>query len=215
MERKINYENLRYFAYSNDKIVNGKIRGVVLDFFGLGCQAMYHDDIEVGKFYAERGVLFVVPYTNPWGWMNRDEVRLTDEILDVLFEKYAKRTPVGCVANCPVCDMPYHCTERVDLPRTIYSAFYGYDCSFEEALLSCSPLHLAPTLPEKTEYTVFHCEKDDAVNIDMHSASFVSELSKYRDVQYYTVPDRGHCDLDEENAQKYREIILSYIEKNS
>ncbi len=241
MDKKINYDSLRYFAYSNDKLINGKIKGVVLDFFGLGCQAMYHEDTEAGKFYAERGVLFVVPYSNPWGWMNRDEVRLTDELLDVLFEKYsldestpiistggsmgglacivytkyAKRTPVGCVANCPVCDLPYHFTERVDLPRTIYSAFYSYDCSFDEALLSASPLHLASELPEKTEYAIFHCEKDEAVNIGMHSDRFVSELSKYRHVQYFTVPERGHCDLDEENEKKYRQIILSFIEKNS
>jgi len=241
MERKINYDNLRYFAYSNDKIINGKIKGVVLDFFGLGGQAMYHDDTETGKFYADKDILFIVPYSNPWGWMNRDEVRLTDEIIDVLWEKYslddstpiistggsmgglacivytkyAKRTPVGCVANCPVCDMPYHYTERIDLPRTIYSAFYGYDCSFDEALKSVSPLHLAPTLPEKTEYTVFHCEKDEAVNIDMHSAKFVKELSKYKEVHYYTVPNRGHCDLGEENIKKYRQAIISYIEKYS
>ena len=239
MEKKITYENLRYYAYSNDKLINGKIKGIVIDFFGLGGQAMFHEDTETGKFYASHGVIFVVPYTNPWGWMNRDEVRLTDEIIDTLlakyglgeetpiistggsmgglacivYTKYAKHTPVGCVANCPVCDLPYHYTERVDLPRTIYSAFYGYDCSLDEALKSCSPLHLAPTLPEKTEYTIFHCEKDSAVNIDMHSERFVAELSKYRPVEYYKVPNRDHCDLDAENDKKYKEIALSYILK--
>ena len=241
MEKKINYENLGYFAYSNDKAIKGEITGVVIEFFGLGCQAMYHNGTDTGAFYAQNNVLYVVPYTNPWGWMNRDEVRLADEILDVLYAqlgldeniplisiggsmgglacivytKYAKRTPVGCVANCPVCDLPYHFTERVDLPRTLYSAFYGYDCTLDEALLSCSPLHLAKDLPPVTEYTVFHCDKDGAVNIDMHSEKFVKELSQYRHVDYYVVHDRDHCDLDEENHNKYREVVLSYIRKHS
>ena len=241
MEKKINYENLRYYAYSNDKLINGKVKGIVIDFFGLGGQAMYHEDTKTGKLFAESNVVLLVPYTNPWGWMNRDEVRLADEVIDVIMEKYeldsptplvatggsmgglacivytkyAKHTPVGCVANCPVCDLPYHYTERIDLPRTLYSAFYSYDCTMDEALKSCSPLHLAPTLPQKTEYTIFHCEKDSAVNIDMHSEKFVQELSKYRHVDYIRVPERDHCDLGEENDKKFKEIALSYIIKNS
>ena len=240
MEKMINYENLRSYAYSNDKLIQGKIKGIVIDFFGLGCQAMYHEDTNSGKFFAENNVIFINPYTNPWGWMNKDEVRLADEIIDTLCQKYglgddvpvvsiggsmgglacivytmyAKRTPVGCVANCPVCDLPYHYTERVDLPRTLYSAFYSYDCTLDEALKSCSPLHLAASLPKKTEYTIFHCEKDSLVNIDMHSEKFVNELSKYRNVGYYKVPDRDHCDLGAENDQKYKEIALSYVLKN-
>ena len=237
MEKIINYEKLSYYAYSNDKDIKGDIRGVVIEFFGLGCQAMYHGGTDTGRFYAEQNVLYVVPYTNPWGWMNKDEVRLADEILDVLYEKYgldnnipfvstggsmgglacivytkyAKRTPNGCVANCPVCDLPFHYTERVDLPRTLYSAFYSYDCSLDEALKSCSPLHLASTLPEKTGYIIFHCDKDGAVNIDAHSGKFVAELSKTRDVPYYIVHDRDHCDLSEEMHAKYKECVLSFI----
>ena len=88
MEKKINYENLRSYAYSNDKLINGKIKGIIIDFFGLGCQAMYHDDMDTGKFFAENNVVFLVPYTNPWGWMNRDEVRLADEVIDVIMEHY-------------------------------------------------------------------------------------------------------------------------------
>lgn len=240
MEKIINSENLRSFAYTNEKLINGKIKGVVVEFFGLGGMAMYRDDTNSGKFFAENNVLFVIPYSNPWGWMNNDEVRLTDEILDVLFEKYgldestpvistggsmgglacivytkyAKRTPIGCVANCPVCDLVYHFTEREDLPRTIYSAFFHYDMSFDDALRSASPLHLVPSLPKETQYVVFHCEKDDAVNIDAHSVKFVDALSKTREVGFIRVPDRGHCDLDAENAKKYLDTALSFIENN-
>ena len=237
MEKIINAENLSSYAYTNANLIQGKPKGIILDFFGLGCQAMYHNDIDAGKYYAEAGALLVIPYSNPWGWMNKDEVRLTDEILDVLFEKYgldentpivstggsmgglacivytkyAKRTPVGCVSNCPVCDLPFHYTERVDLPRTLYSAFYSYDCSLDEALKGNSPLHLASSLPEKTKYVVFHCEQDSMVNIDAHSEKFVNELSKYRSVDYYRVPDRDHCCFDEETTKKYRDIAIGFI----
>ena len=240
MEKIITNENMHYFAYTNEKVLNGKPKGIVIDFFGLGGMHMFREDPNAGKYFGENGVLFIVPYTNPWGWMNRDEVRLSDEIIDTLKEKYglddstplvatggsmgglacivytkyAKHTPIGCVANCPVCDLPFHFTERVDLPRTLYSAFYSYDCSLDEALKSASPLHLASELPEKTEYTIFHCEKDGAVNIDAHSEKFVKELSKTRDVKYIRVPDKDHCDLDEENYNLYLSIALSYIEKN-
>lgn len=240
MEKIITNENLHYFAYTNEKIIKGSIKGIVIDFFGLGGMAMYHQDTETGKFFAENNVLFINPYTNPWGWMNKDEVRLSDEIIDTLmakyslndktplvaiggsmgglacivYTKYAKHTPVGCVANCPVCDLPFHFTERVDLPRTIYSAFYNYEGTLEEALKTASPLHIAKDLPKKTEYAIFHCEKDSAVNIDAHSEKFVKELSKYRQVEYYKVPNRDHCDLDEENHKKYFETALSFINKN-
>ena len=187
MNKVINYENLRSFAYSNDKLIKGDIKAVCLDFFGLGCQAMYHEDTKTGIMMAENNVLFVVPYANPWGWMNRQEIDLTDEILDVLFEKYnlpettpiastggsmgglcclaytyyAKRTPSICVANCPVCDLPFHFTERVDLPRTIYSAFYLENGELDEVLMRYSPLHLAEKMP-KIKYAIFHCDADDA-----------------------------------------------------
>ncbi|MBO4983997.1 MAG: prolyl oligopeptidase family serine peptidase [Clostridia bacterium] len=237
MEKIINYENLSYFAYSNDKEIKGEIRGVVLNFFGLGGMAMYPEGTNDGHFFAEKNVLYITPYTNPWGWMNKDEVNLTDEILDVLFDKYnlsndipivstggsmgglacivytkyAKRTPIGCVANCPVCDLPYHFTERVDLPRTLYSAFYSYDCDLDTALKSASPLHLIDTLPQKTEYIIFHCDKDRAVNINMHSEKFVDALAKTRDVRFYIAKGRDHCDLGERLSEKYREEILGFI----
>lgn len=44
MEKIISYEKLRLFAYVNDQICVKPIRGIVLNFFGLGCAAMYNED---------------------------------------------------------------------------------------------------------------------------------------------------------------------------
>lgn len=232
MEKIITYENLRNFAYTNDKIIDGEIKGVVLDFFGLGCQAMYWDETDFGKYLAEKNILFVVPYNNPWAWMNKQAVACTDEILDVLFEKYnlpestrvvssggsmggqsalaytkyAKRTPVACITNCPVCDLVFHFTERVDLPRTLYSAFYNEEGTLNEVLKRFSPYHLAKDMPN-VKYHNFHCDKDGAVNIDKHSRVFVEEMKKHgKDIGFTVVNDRDHCDLTPEVNELYRKM---------
>ena len=237
MERIMTYENIRSFAYVNDRVVKKPIKGVVVSFIGLGDQSMFDSDNDGDTFFCEKGILYVHPYNNPWNWMNKQAVNYTDEILDVLFEAldlpedlpivstggsmgglsclvythYAKRTPVACVANCPVCDAPYHYTERPDLPRTMYSALYNDTCSLDEALKSISPLHLAPNMPD-IPYTVFHCNKDRAVNIDMHSEKFVAALKATgKTVNYHIVPDMGHCDLTPEMYELYRKYLVDAI----
>lgn len=235
MEKIITYDNLRGFAYSNDKLITGEVRGIVLNFMGLGTTLMFHEDTERDIRYAEKGLIFVTPYCNPWSWMNRRAVRYVDEIVAVLCEKYALNTesvkiasvggsmgglaalvycayaaitPSLCVTNCPVCDLPYHYTERPDLPRTLYSAFGEYEGTMEEAMQTCSPIHLVDRLP-RIAYTVFHCEADRSVNIDKHSRRFVSEMQREHEIVLHTVPDRGHGDLTPEMWAEYDRAILS------
>ena len=129
----------------------------------------------------------------------------------LVYMAYAKRTPVACVANCPVCDLPYHYTERPDLPRTLYSAFYNYDCSLQDALKSASPLDLVDKMPVNSRYYVFHCEEDNAVNKQKHSDRFVEKMKEAHSIDYYAVPNRGHCDLTDEMGSLYNEIIVNSI----
>ena len=237
MEKIITIDNLRRFAYCNNDICQGNIKGIVISYFGLSCDWMFNEDIKEGLFYGEKGILYLVPYQNPWAWQNKQNVALTDELIDVLFESYnlpedlpivstggsmggqsalvymayAKRTPVSCVVNCPVCDLPYHYTERNDLPRTLYSAFYNYDCSLQDALESASPLHLVNKMPEKSEYHIFHCEKDKSVNKQKHSDRFVELMEKNHSISYYPVADRGHCDLTDEMKKKFEDLTVSAI----
>ena len=237
MEKLITFENLRNFAYCNHRICKKPIKGIILSFFGLGGALMYQEDPEEGIRFAKQGILYMVPYQNPWAWMNRQTVALVDELLDVLFDAcqlpenlpvistggsmggqsalvytaYAKRTPAACVTNCPVCDLPFHFTERPDLPRTLYSAFGTYEGTMEEALRSASPLHLIPRMPLSTEYCIFHCEQDLAVNKQKHSDRFVEAMSAAHSVTYHAVPDRGHCDLDEISRQLYYDTITQAV----
>ena len=233
----IEYENLRNFAYSNDRIVKQPIRGLVLSFFGLGCMDMYSDDPEAGKFFTEKGILYLVPYNNPWAWMNRQAVAYTDALVTCLLRRYtlpddlpiistggsmggqsalvymvyAQRTPIACVANCPVCDMPFHYTERPDLPRTLYSAFFNEPGSMDDALRAVSPLDLVDKMPDAAYY-IFHCEADQAVNQAKHSDRFVEKMRPGHRVVYHSVPGRGHCDLPDDMRRLYLQYAADAIE---
>ena len=197
---------------------------------------IHHSDPGDAIEYADKGILYVVPYYDPWCWMNRQTVDLVDEIVAVLCEKYrldssvrivstgrsmgglcalvycayARITPCASVTNCPVCDLVYHYTEREDLPRTLYSAFSTYEGSMEEALQSCSPLHLVDKMPD-IPYTVFHCEEDMAVNLERHSKRFVAAMQAAHKIALKTVPFRGHCDLSAQASVEYMDCIISSI----
>ena len=236
MEKIITYETLRNFAYCNDHLIHGEVKGIMLGFMGLGASSMYSNDGGDAREWAERGIVYVIPYYNPWSWMNRQAVALTDEIVAVLcrhyhlgrdvkivstgmsmgglcalvYCAYADIVPVACVTNCPVCDLPYHFTERADLPRTLYSAFGEYDCSLDEAMKSCSPLHLVHRMPD-IPYTVIHCEEDLAVNLQQHSVRFVEEMKKEHRIVLHQVPLRGHCDLSPAARLLYERAVTDAI----
>ena len=238
MEKIITLETLSSFAYCNHEICKKPIKGVAVCFVGLGGQMMHKQDTKEGVLFAENGILFVIPYQNPWAWQNRQNIAYTDEILDVLFEAYdlpeglpvvsvgesmgglsalvymayAKRTPVACVANCPVCDLPFHFTERPDLPRTLYSAFFNYDCSLQEALESASPLHLVDKMPTSAKYHIFHCTADTAVNMQKHSDRFVAAMQENHDISYYAVPGREHVNLTDEMRELYNNLVIRSVE---
>ena len=237
MDKAITYENLRNFTYSNDKLIRGNIKGIVLEFTGLGFQDMLSEAGEAERRYAQQGIVYLRPYYNPWSWMNRQTVAFTDTIVDRLMEAYqlpestpivasggsmgglcalvytyyAKRTPIACVTNCPVCDLVYHYTERPDTPRTLYSAFGAYDMPLDEALRSASPVHLAEKMP-RISYRIFHCNRDEMVNMDAHSCAFLQAMAGH-DISLYEVADRGHCDLPEAVREKYDKCILDAFAK--
>lgn len=237
MEKIITSETIHSFAYINDGICKKPIKGVVLSFLGLGEQTRPAYDTQDGEFYAANGILYVIPYTDPWAWMNRQAVAYTDEILDVLFEMYhlpvetpvvstgrsmggqaalvymarAKRTPVACVANCPVCDVPFHFTERPDLPRTLYSALFHEEGTMEQALQGISPLHLIDELP-RVNYHIFHCRQDAAVNKQLHSDRLVAKMET-RGFQYTydIIEGRPHCELTLEMKRKFEQYVVAAI----
>ena len=237
MNKIITYETIRSFAYVNDAICKKPIKGIVINFCGLNNKDMYDEDTNEGVYYGEEGVIYLHPYNNPWSWMNAQAIAYTDEIVDVLFEKYdlpkdtpvvsmghsmgglaslvytkySKRTPVACISNCPVCDLVYHFTERPDLPRTIYSAFWNEEGELNDILKRYSPFHLASEMPQ-VKYYIFHCDKDKSVNLERHSMKFVEAMKACgQDIELEIIPNRGHCKLTYAAQDKKLRLALDYI----
>ena len=132
----------------------------------------------------------------------------------LVYTAYAKRTPTSCVASCPVCDLPYHYTERPDLPRTLYSAFFreiNEVGSVEAVLKTVSPLHLASEMPD-IPYYLFHCDADKAVNKEQHSDRFVDAMkASGRTLTYHVIPGRGHCDIGDDMKELFREYVVKEL----
>ena len=180
--------------------VRGPIRAVVLRFAGLGNTALKPDADSVEMEWADAGALIVAPYHNPWAWMNQPTRDFVDELVDGLFARYDlhPRTPIissgasmgghgallytilsrhkvsACYALCPVCDLPYHYTERPDLPRTMHSAFGSYG-DIHETLIQNSVLHQVAQMPD-IPYLIIHGLKDEAVGKLNHSDPLVAAM---------------------------------------
>ena len=217
MNKIINWDNIRDFAYVNSDVCTQPVRGIVLWFLGLGVTDREDGESQNGILCGKRGILTVLPYYNPWSWMNDQAAAYVNEILDVIYDHYslpddlplistgvsmgglasiaymvkAKRTPTACIANCPVCDLPTHYSEQADIPCSLYSAFGQYDIPFDEAIRTVSPLHLVNRLPD-VPYTVFHGDADSCV-FKNHSDRFVAAIRQAgRDITYIEIPGGEH-----------------------
>ena len=240
----VNYDNLWDFAFSNDKEIKGEVKGIVMELNHLyfqemliGAQntmAVYTRSERCAEYinrsykYAEEGIIFVLPYTNPWSWMNDVTVDFCDRILDVLIEKYNLKDPkivvqgmsmgggntlaychltkhklCGALSNCGVCDLWYHYSERQDLPRTILSPFGHYDCTLEEAVKTVSPIHNVDRM-QRIPYLFFANGGDSAVHKNAHADKMVPLMrEKGFDVEYIENSNRGHVDLRPEQWDRY------------
>ena len=232
----ITRETVDAYAFTNAALLNGEIRGIVLCFHGLGGgAALITEPDEFARAYAQAGLLYVMPYDSPWSWMNDVAVRTTDRIVAALQEKYglaaslkivstggsmgglscliyaryAAHSIAAVAANCPVCDLLTHFTERPDLPRTIYSAFAHCSCGVEEAIRLHSPLHQADSLPH-IPYCIVHGDADRAVNKSLHSDKLVARMRQLGyNVDYREIPGMPHCQLPQEEKERYIRFVIA------
>ena len=232
---RITWETLSSFCLSNVADVKGPVRGIVVEHHGLGCIWFKPNEGKGwNKDLSEKGIVAFHPHYDPWCWMNDAAVRFTDRIVDCIIEhyglpkdtkvcstggsmgglgalvyaRYSRKNVVAAVANCPVCDLPYHYTERPDLPRTLTTAFADAP-DFDTALKAHSPLDLAPQMPDIC-YFVVHSTADKAVNKERHSDRFVEAMRKAgRRIEYVISEGTGHCQLKPEARRRYNEAVLA------
>ena len=91
----INADNLHLFAADNYELINGNVRGIVLEFPGLDGGSCLGGQTRVGPLRsgyavrcARRGLLLVYPFVGPWSWMNDIAVKTVDMVVDAVKEKY-------------------------------------------------------------------------------------------------------------------------------
>ena len=215
----MNMEEVKQLAWVGYELVQGPIRGVVVTLHGLNVTGMKSEPWPEDHEYAAAGLLSVYPYYGPWCWMNRQARAFVGELVDsiyrqyaipadaplvavgdsmgglsvLLMTRYALRRPVTrCCAIYPVCDLPFHYTERPDVPRTIRMAYWGYEEDFDEVLIEHSPLHQVTRLP-RVPYLFLHGDLDKAVNKQKHSDRMVAAMQQHGfDVVYHGIPGYGH-----------------------
>ena len=91
----ITRDTLNYFARTNEMTLTGPVRGVVLEFPGLGGGSCMGGVDSVGPYTATYGlrcsqenILLAYVFTGPWSWMNDQAVRIADAILDAIWDRY-------------------------------------------------------------------------------------------------------------------------------
>ncbi len=215
----MNKQIIKQVAWVGDEYVSGAISGVVLNFHGLGHTGMRTTPTTEELAWADKGGLCVFPYYGPWSWMNRQARAFVDELVDsiyacyqlpahtplvtvggsmggcssLLYARYARRPVRGCVANCPVCDMKYHFSERPELPTSMRQAFACYDEDMESVFREQSPLAQVAQMPD-IPYLLIHGGQDPAVAKSHHSDPMVAAMrAQGLNVRYLEVPRMQHC----------------------
>ncbi len=213
----MNQKIIAEHAWVGKGYVEGKIRGVVLSFHGLGGGLKNGPGTEEYE-WGRHGGLVVHPYYGPWSWMNRQARTMIDELVEaiyaaykltdriplistggsmggqgsLLYTRYAKRKVRACLANYPVCDLKYHFNERPDVPPTMRHAFLGYSENLDTLFAEHSPLHQVASMPH-IPYRIIHGDKDLAVTKQHHSDKMVAAMHKHKlNIEYIQVPSMGH-----------------------
>jgi dipeptidyl aminopeptidase/acylaminoacyl peptidase len=214
----MNIDGIREVAWVGDEYVQGPLRGLILNFHGLGGGHRGGPSTEE-LAWAEAGGLIVHPYTGPWSWMNRESRAFVDGLVEdaraafglpaeaplvcnggsmgglssLLYTRYAAHPVAACMANCPVCDLRYHFSERPDLPATIRCAYRGYPEPFDAVLAEHSPLCQVDGMPD-IPYLIVHGEQDPAVSKAHHSDPMVAAMrARGLNVTYREVAVMKHC----------------------
>lgn len=213
------WQHPREVAWLGDDLLTGSPTGVLLSFHGLGGAPLKLEADPWDRQLADLGALVVMPYYGPWSWMNREARVFVDALISEVYRqydldparvplvltggsmggcsallcaRYTTHRPVACLADRPVCDLPYHFSERGDLPRTLYHAFGHYPGCWSDLLEEHSPLHQVEALPD-IPYRFVHGNADEAVNKAVHSDRLVQVMrARGLHAEYAEVAGMGH-----------------------
>lgn len=222
MDYKFMAEHYREFCFTNEELIKGEIRGIILYFNGLGHVVNGNEDMIDAPHAAEHNILYITPNYNPWSWMSDKTVTYVDAIVRVFMEKYnlpadipvglyggsmggyscfryAMKTKYNVVAadlNCPCCNMAYeiYCNKN-SIPRTYFDAVMLEADDFDAYIHENSPIENIDKL-KKIPYRFAVGLKDTALIPAQHAFRMVPMMEEAGfDVEVCEYPAAGHCNI--------------------
>ena len=92
----INRDTYHYYANTNEEHLSLPVKGIILEFPGLGGGSCLGGSIDMGSYstprtiaFGEKGILVAYLFPGPWSWGNRGAVRMADAVVRALADKYA------------------------------------------------------------------------------------------------------------------------------
>ena len=98
----INENTIPYYCNTNAHLIEGEVKGFVLEFPGLGGGSCMGGNMDQGDYngnlpsiLASHGILQVYTFPGPWSWMNKGAVRMVNALVKALRKKYnlTEKTP--------------------------------------------------------------------------------------------------------------------------
>lgn len=92
----INPETISFYANTNEKFLAGSVKGIILEFPGLGGGSCLGGSMdrseyasEYAKDFAKNGIILAYLFPGPWSWGNKGAIRMADAVVSAIAEKYA------------------------------------------------------------------------------------------------------------------------------
>lgn len=193
IKRCINKDTLNSFARTNEKILTGPIRGVALEFPGLGGGSCMGGVDAVGDYSAAYGlrcghenILLAYVFSGPWSWMNDSAVKITDAVVDAIWDRYQLSEDIplistgGSMGGCGA------------LLYSIYGKRTPFACAANGP--ACDAMDVYRTHPDfartlLTAVAHYECSFEQA----MTSLSAIHLVDRLPKIPYYIV----HTDMDD------------------
>ena len=89
-------DTITQYANTNEAFLTGSVRGIILEFPGLGggsclggtLERRDYDYTPYAKAFASEGILLAYLFPGPWSWGNIGAVRMADGVVEALAKKY-------------------------------------------------------------------------------------------------------------------------------
>ncbi len=222
MDKKFLKERFNKLCLSNIDLIKGEIKGIALYFTGLGHATQPANDMVAAPVCAENGILYILPFYNPWCWMNKKTVEYVDTLVETAMELFGipKDAPVGIYGGsmgghntfhyaikskhrivaadvlCPCCNMEYEMAYSTNtLFRSYFEAALEDTDDFEKYIHENSPVNMVEKLP-KIPYRFVVGLKDLVLVPSQHSDLMIARmLESGHEVERIDFPEVAHCNL--------------------